>query len=60
MSDERAGLVETFWMAVTLDEDEGEAAARFAERYGQPPELIVESYGILLLGPLPRRAGGEA
>ncbi len=44
------------WRGYTRDTDEAEAARLFTDRYGAPPEFIVESKGILLAGPIP--AGG--
>lgn len=42
-----------FFMAFTLDHDEGAAAVVFARRYGRPPEFVFESRGNLLVGPIP-------
>lgn len=42
-----------FFMAFTLDHDEGLAAAVFARRYGRSPEFVFESRGNLLCGPIP-------
>ena len=42
-----------FFMAFTLDHDEGAAAVVFARRYGRPPEFVFESRGNLLCGPIP-------
>uniref|UniRef100_A0A6M3LR28 Uncharacterized protein n=1 Tax=viral metagenome TaxID=1070528 RepID=A0A6M3LR28_9ZZZZ len=42
-------------LAFSLDTHEDEAAARFAKRYGQPPEFIFEEQGNLWVGPLPKR-----
>lgn len=42
-----------YYRAFSLDHDEEDAAARFTRRYGQPPERIFESHGILLVGPVP-------
>ena len=41
------------YLAFTLDHDEAEASARFVDRFGAPPENIVEDGGNLLVGPLP-------
>ena len=41
------------YLAFTLDESEDYAAARFIARFGTPPETIIESHGILLVGPVP-------
>lgn len=42
-----------YYRAFSLDHDEADAAVRFTQRYGQPPERIFESHGILLVGPVP-------
>ena len=42
-----------FFMAFSLDHDEGLAALVFARRYGRPPEFVFESRGLLLCGPIP-------
>ena len=42
-----------FFMAFTLDHDEGLAAVVFARRYGRQPEFVFESRGNLLCGPIP-------
>lgn len=42
-----------FFMAFTLDHDEGLAAAVFLRRYGRQPEFVFESRGLLLCGPIP-------
>lgn len=42
-----------WWLCFTLDHDEAAAAARFLERFGQPPANILEQDGLLWLGPLP-------
>lgn len=44
------------WRAFTRDHNEADASRLFTERYGRPPEYIIEAKGILLLGPVP--AGG--
>ncbi len=41
------------YLAFTPDHDEADAAAAFQARFGRPPEYIVESHGILWLGPVP-------
>ncbi len=41
------------WRGFSLDTKEEAAAARFVELYGRPPEFIVESHGVLLVGPAP-------
>lgn len=40
-------------LAFTLDHDEDDAARLFMQRYGQPPEHIIEQSGLLWLGPVP-------
>ena len=48
------------WLAFTRDHDEDDAARRFEQRFGQPPEYITESagrYPLLLVGPVPDREG---
>lgn len=42
-----------YFMAFTLDHDEGLAAAVFLRRYGRNPEFVFESRGLLLCGPIP-------
>lgn len=42
-----------FFMAFSLDHDEGAAAVVFARRYGRQPEFVFESRGNLLCGPIP-------
>ena len=42
-----------FWLAFSLDHKEDEAAASFRQRFGQPPQFIVESRGLLRVGPVP-------
>ena len=42
-----------FFMAFTLDHDEGAAAVVFLRRYGRNPEFVFESRGNLLVGPIP-------
>jgi len=52
-----------WYRGFTLDHDEADAAARFTQRYGRPPERIFEEHGILLVGPVPEgreRADAEA
>lgn len=41
------------WLGFTADHGEEDAARRFRERYGRPPGYIVESLGLLLVGPVP-------
>ena len=40
-------------LCYTLDTDEHAAALAYRERYGVPPEHIVEAAGLLWLGPIP-------
>lgn len=42
-----------FFLAFSLDHDEGAAAAVFLRRYGRPPEYVFESRGLLLVGSVP-------
>lgn len=44
---------EAIYQAWTLDTKEDIAAAAFARRYGQHPEFVFESLGLLLCGPVP-------
>jgi hypothetical protein len=47
------------WLAFTGDHDEGDAAATFRRRYGQPPRYIFDALGkLLLVGPVPGLEGG--
>lgn len=39
----------------TLDTNEDDAARLFVQRYGQPPERIIEAKGLLWLGPVPSK-----
>lgn len=48
------------WRAFTLDHDEGDAAAAFLRRYGQPPRFVFENLGLLLVGPVPGQNGGAS
>jgi hypothetical protein len=41
------------WLAFTRDHDEDKAARTFEERFGQPPEHVVDHGGYLWLGPVP-------
>lgn len=42
------------WMAFTGDHNEGDAAAAFQRRYGQPPRYAFDGLGgLLLVGPVP-------
>lgn len=43
----------SYWLAFTDDHDEGNAAATFRRRYGQPPRWVFENLGLLLVGPVP-------
>lgn len=45
------------WLGFTADHSEEDAARRFQERYGRPPGYIVESLGLLLVGPVPLVGG---
>lgn len=40
-------------LCYTLDTDEHAAALAYRERYGVPPEEIIEAAGLLWLGPVP-------
>ena len=54
-------LPDASWLAFTADHDEDDAARRFEQRFGQPPEYITESngrYKMLLVGPVPEPEGG--
>lgn len=46
-------LTHHHYLGFTLDEPEDYAAQRFHQRYGAPPEHIIESLGILYVGPIP-------
>lgn len=41
------------WRAFTLDTPSEAAAGAFLRRYGQQPEFVFESRGLLLAGPIP-------
>lgn len=42
------------WLAFTGDHNEGDAAAAFQRRYGQPPRYAFDGLGgLLLVGPVP-------
>lgn len=45
------------WVTFTIDHDEDDAARRFQERYGRPPEHIIEDHRYrhptLKVGPVP-------
>ena len=46
------------WLAFTGDHDEGDAAATFRRRYGQPPRYVFDGLGgLLLVGPVPGLEG---
>jgi len=53
------------YICVTASTNEEEAAAKFAEKYGRPPQYIFEEYGNLWLGPVgpvaetPEASGGK-
>jgi hypothetical protein len=47
------------YLAFTLDHNEDEAAARFLTRFGAPPDTIIESHGILLVGPVPEEDAND-
>ena len=49
-------LARGLWRGFTVDHDEADAARRFEQRYGQPPEYIVEDRGVLWVGPIPEGA----
>ena len=40
------------WLCFSLDTDEDKAAERFRERFGQPPDEIIEYKSWLLVGPI--------
>lgn len=44
---------EATYHAWTIDTKEEVAATDFARRYGQHPEFVFESLGLLLCGPIP-------
>jgi hypothetical protein len=49
----------SYWLAFTGDHDEGDAAATFRRRYGQPPRYAFDGLGgLLLVGPVPGQEGG--
>jgi hypothetical protein len=50
---ERLPVSGATWHVWTADEDDGQAAAAFERRHGQPPEHVVERAGYLWLGPVP-------
>lgn len=41
------------WMGFTWDHDRGAAVLAFVLRYGQQPFSVLESRGLLLVGPIP-------
>lgn len=51
------------WRMFTRDHDEADAARLFVQRYGQPPEYLIEDGAYLYVGPVPEkqmRAGEPA
>ncbi len=46
-------------LCYTLDHNEDEAAAIFRQRFGVPPDHIVEQSGLLWLGPIPETQEDE-
>lgn len=46
-------LTSRHYRGFTLDESEEAVSAQFTRRYGAPPEYIVESLGLLYVGPIP-------
>lgn len=48
-----APLLDTPYLCFTLDHNEDAASSRFEQRYGAPPERIIEYDGKLWLGPVP-------
>ena len=44
--------LQTAYLCFTAEHDEEAASRRFAEKYGQPPEYIIEHGGLLWLGPI--------
>lgn len=53
----RPDLTQGLWRGFTADHDEAEAAQSFEQRYGKPPEYIVEDRGVLFVGPIPAAPG---
>jgi hypothetical protein len=47
---------ERFYVCFELADDEEEAARKFEARYGQPPDFIFDSKGLLFVGPIPKPA----
>jgi hypothetical protein len=47
-----AEIAERWWLAFTPDHEPTAAAARFIERTGAPPEYLVKTPTMLLVGPL--------
>ena len=40
------------YLCFTIDMDEDQAAARFQQKHGAPPERIIEAWNRLWLGPI--------
>jgi hypothetical protein len=47
-----AEIAERWWLAFTPDHEPTAAAARFVEKVGAPPEYLVKTPTMLLVGPL--------
>lgn len=45
----------TRYLCFTTSTDETEAAQRFQDRYGQPPDQILDFKGLLWVGPIPEQ-----
>lgn len=41
------------FLGFTADTDPETAAGAFTQRYGKPPEWILDSLGVLYVGPIP-------
>ena len=52
------GLRGRYFLAFSPDTSPEMAAARFLQRFGRPPEWILDSLGILFVGPVPREIRG--
>lgn len=50
------GLRDFAWQCFTSDTSAEDAAARFQDRHGRPPEYILESLNNLLVGPVPEES----
>jgi hypothetical protein len=46
-------LSRSWWLAFSLDHDEGDACRLFLARFGVLPELVLRSHNLLWIGPIP-------